>query len=57
MVNSTPVKTSRFWASGHMKTLPKNLIARYPVQDLQRAMVPEAPALAGDVLEMCAQHR
>ena len=29
-------------ASSRVKTLPKNLIARYPVQDLQRAEVPEA---------------
>jgi hypothetical protein len=27
MVNSTLVKRSRFWASSHVKTLPKNLIA------------------------------
>jgi hypothetical protein len=37
-LNNTPVKT-----------LPKSLIACYPVQNLQRAMVPEAPALTGDV--------
>jgi hypothetical protein len=48
-LNNTPVKTSRFWASSHVKTLPKSLIACYPVQNLQRAMVPEAPALTGDV--------
>ena len=29
-------------ASSRIKMLPKNLIARYPVQDLQRAEVPEA---------------
>jgi hypothetical protein len=27
MVNSTPVKMSRFWTSSRVKTLPKNLIA------------------------------
>jgi hypothetical protein len=27
MVNSTSVKTSQFWASSRVKTLPKNLIA------------------------------
>ena len=28
-------------ASNRVKTLPKNLIARYPVQDIQRVEVPE----------------
>jgi hypothetical protein len=27
MVNNTPMKTSQFWASIRVKTLPKNLIA------------------------------
>jgi len=35
-------------ASSHVKTLPKNLIARYTMQDLQRAEVPLS-------LELCAQ--
>ena len=29
-------------ASSRVKTLPKKLIARYPVQDLQQVEVPEA---------------
>ena len=29
-------------ASSHVKTLSKNLIVRYPLQDLQRAEVPKA---------------